>query len=286
MKARSSELAAHMALSTRTIARCWRIERRDGYVLTVNSSDINFTFSGELYEARGGVNPTAISQNANASVQNSEMSGFMDSAGGVIETEIYAGLWDGAFVTIFEVNYNDLTMGRMILQTGTIGNVQAGRMTFNAEVRGLAQALQQTVGEVYTKNCMANLGDARCKVPLGPLTVTGSITAVTTRRSFTDTTRAEAADYFGAGVITFTSGLNDDVSMEIAEFSAGVFSLMLPMPFNVVIGDTYSLIPGCRKRAIEDCKNKYNNILNNRGFPYVPGGDKMLGLGGTEGTQL
>uniref|UniRef100_UPI003F71554B DUF2163 domain-containing protein n=1 Tax=Elioraea sp. TaxID=2185103 RepID=UPI003F71554B len=38
--------------------------------------------------------------------------------------------------------------------------------TFRAELRGLAQALNVTVGELYTPECRADLGDARCRVPL------------------------------------------------------------------------------------------------------------------------
>jgi len=58
------------------------------------------------------------------------------------------------------------------------------------------------------------------------------------------------------------------------------------MPFNVAVGDTYSVVPGCRKRFEEDCVAIWANWVNYRGFPHVPGGDKMLGLGGTEGTNL
>lgn len=293
MKTRSVELAAHQALGSTAIARCWRFERRDGTIITVNNSARDLLILGELYLSKDGVTPTSLEQQATASVPNSEITGTLSAD--VSEAQIFGGLWDGAFVTIFEVNYRDLTQGRMILQTGTIGDLKVGRSTFNAETRGLGQALQQTIGDVYTNNCTATLGDARCKVALGPLTVAGAITGVTTRRLFADTGRIEAADWFGAGIIEFYDGLNAGIAMEIAEFTGGAFALVLPMPFNVVAGDTYTAVPGCRKRharhllnpaGVSDCIDKFNNILNFRGFPFVPGPDKMLGLGGTEGTNL
>jgi hypothetical protein len=64
---------------------------------------------------------------------------------------------------------------------------------FRAELRGLSQALSQQIVELYTPDCRADLGDARCKVNLAALTVTGAITAVTDRRSFADSARGEAS---------------------------------------------------------------------------------------------
>lgn len=125
-----------------------------------------------------------------------------------------------------------------------------------------------------------------CNKDLGPLTVTGSLTSVDSLRAFADSTRAEASDYFGAGVITFTSGENDGVAMEIYSFASGDFVLHLPLPYNPAVGDTYSLTPGCRKRFTEDCVTKWANGNNFGGFPLVPGSDKVLGLGGTEGSNL
>lgn len=287
----SVALKAHYALNSTTLARCWRFERRDGEVVRVTTCARDLLINGEIYRAKEGVNPTAISQEASAAVANSEVNGTM-AAESVDENELFAGLWDGAFVTVFEVNYRDLTMGILTLQSGNIGDVKAGRSAFTAEVRGVTQSLQKVVGRVFTKGCPWVFGstgtayEGACRVDLGPLTVTGSITSVTSLRAFADSTRAEASDYFGAGVITMTSGENAGFSMEVYSFAAGAFVLHLPLPFNPAVGDTYSLTPGCRKRFEEDCKTKWNNGPNFGGFPLVPGSDKVLGLGGTEGTNL
>jgi uncharacterized phage protein (TIGR02218 family) len=164
--------------------------------------------------------------------------------------------------------------------------LKVGRQDFNAEVRSLAQSLQQVVGEVYQAACPATFGDARCKVDLAPITVTGAFTSVSSRRTMTDSGRAEVPDYFGGGLIRITSGELAGAEMEIDQFSTGVFSLVLPFASNVAVGTTYEAVPGCRKRYIEDCRTKWANWVNFRGYPHVPGGDKVLGLGGTEGTNL
>ncbi|HWT21694.1 MAG TPA: DUF2163 domain-containing protein [Variovorax sp.] len=287
----SIPLKAEYAKGTTTIARCWRFERRDGHVVTVTTCARDLLINGEIYRSKEGVNPTAIAQEASAAVANSEVNGTM-AAESVSEAELFAGLWDSAFVTVFEVNYRDLSMGVMNLQSGNIGDVKAGRSAFTAEVRGLTQRLQKVVGRVYTAGCpwvFGSIGSAyvpACNINLGPLTATGAFTSVTSLRTMTDSSRTEVSDYYGAGLLTITSGENAGVQMEIYAFESGQFTLHLPLPYTVAVGDTYSVTPGCRKRFTEDCRTKWANTNNFGGFPQVPGSDKVLGLGGTEGTNL
>lgn len=278
MKARSAGLITHHGEAVQTRAWCWTITRRDAQVFGFTSLDVSFAIGGVTYEASTGFTPSAIDGKSDLSVPNLEVVGLLDSAS-ITEADLLAGRWDGAAVEIFEVNYLDLTQGSMNLRTGTIGTVSAGRTAFTAELRGLAQMMQQPVGELFSPSCAADLGDTRCKVSLGPLTVTGSITTASSARAFADSTRSEADDYFGAGLLTWTGGFNVGLQMEVRSYvqSGGAFVLALPMPYTLQVGDTYSLVPGCRKRAIADCKTKFNNIVNFRGHPYVPGNDKVLG---------
>ena len=283
-KAISAALKAHMALKTRTIARCWRLVRPDGMVLTVTNCGDNVLYAGELYLAKNGLMPQATAQDTTGAVVNTEVKGGLDAAA-VSEPDLTAGAWDGSACTVFELNYMDLSMGVMLLGAFTLGNVQAGRTAFTAELRGGTQALQKTVGRSFTANCSWSFGDANCGKATGPLTVTGAATFVADLRTFTDNSRTEAADYFGAGVVTFTSGANKGLAMEVYAFTAGVFTLHLGMPYPIAIGDTYSVVPGCRLRFTEDCRIKWANGPAFGGFPYVPGPDKVMGLGGMEGNS-
>jgi uncharacterized phage protein (TIGR02218 family) len=152
---------------------------------------------------------------------------------------------------MFEVNYADLTQGRMVLPGGVIGQVECGALQYSAEARGLTQSLQQSVGRVYAAACDANLGDSRCTVDLAPLTVTGTVTSASGRRAFADTGRTEADDWFGSGVVTWLTGGNAGLSMEVAQFThtGGAFTLHLPMSFDIAVGDTYSASPAAASGA-------------------------------------
>src|SRR5262249_8202327 len=126
------------------------------------------------------------------------------------------------------------------------------KQQFIAEVRGLTQRLSQTIGELYSASCRATLGDSRCKVNMALQTVTGSVTSAASNLQFIDSTRMEDSGIFAFGNVTFTSGANNGLSMEVKEYihnltTGGQLTLALPMPYPIHAGDSYSLTKGCDK---------------------------------------
>ena len=289
MKTIPSALRTHYAQGSTTISRQWRLERPDGQVVTVTTCARDLLIGGEVYRAKDGVTPMAVQQSANGAVQNTEINGAL-SDDFATEAEIVGGLWDNTFVTVFEVNYRDLTMGTAILFAGWIGTQSVGRSTFKAELRSLAQAMQQMTGRTYGPLCPAQLGDDECQVNVEAMRFTSTATAVASRRTFTDTAATQASDWFGAGLLRIETGDYAGMQMEVYSFVAGVYVLALPLPFDPAVGMSYSVIPGCRKRhergwrnpaGTSDCGDKFNNVINFRGFPpsLFPGNNRIIGLG-------
>lgn len=276
MKTVSAGLLAHQTSGSTTIAQCWHIIRRDGREFGFTSTDIDLVVDGMIYLAATGFTPSAIASSADLAVDNLEVAGLLDSPT-ITEADIEAGLWDDAYVEIFEVNYRNLSQGRMILRTGRTGEIKTGRATFVTEMRGLTQLLQQSIGELFTQGCQADLGDDRCKVDLTPWTVTGEVTGLGDGRTFADTDRVEPDGYFDGGKVTWLTGLNTGLSMEVKENFDGIITLQLPMPYAIAGGDTYSMHAGCKKRRGADCRDKFSNVINFRGFPDIPGTDRMVG---------
>lgn len=275
MKTAGSPLATHIAGETTTLATCWKVTRRDGSIFGFTDFDKDLTVDSLLYQARSGYTRSAIHTIANLAVDNLDIESAIDSET-LSAADLRAGVWDGATVEIFLVNWTNLANGKIILKHGTIGEVELKDTVFRAELRGLSQALSQQIVELYTPDCRADLGDTRCKVNLAALTVTGAVTAVTDRRSFADSARGESVNHWNGGLLTWTSGANVGRKMEVKAFSSGgAFTLFLPMPSIVAVGDNYSLRPGCDKK-FSTCKDRYNNVRNFRGEPNVPGNDQVL----------
>lgn len=271
MKSVSANLLAHLAGEVTTLATLFEITRTDAVVKRFTTHDEDITYGGFVYESSASYSASAVQTTGDLSVDNVDLEILIDSAG-ITEADIMAGLYDYAAVEIAQVNYKSLADGQINLRTGRLGEVSVRRAVFTAELRGLAQHLQQTVGRIYQRRCDADLGDARCTVNLAPHTVTGTVTAVTSRQVFT----ASAVPALRGGLCTFTSGNNSGFKMEIKSISGSTLTLNIALPYDVQIGDAFSAYSGCDKR-LSVCRDTFGNILNFRGHAvYLPGADQVL----------
>lgn len=84
--------------------------------------------------------------------------------------------------------------------------------------------------------------------------------------------------FFDYGVITMTSGLNTGLSKEVKSYVPGQWTLYEPFPYDVAIGDAYSMTPGCDKTE-PTCFTKYDNVINMDAEPWLAGVDKMVQTG-------
>lgn len=279
-------LLAHFGEEVTTLATCWKVTTTTetpavimGFTDHVEDLDI----SSVLYRAATGSSPMTMRSNDTLAVNNSEMMGWLSSTA-ISEDDLRRGRFDGAEIEVFMVNYESLGQGAVTLIKGWLGEVTLKDGQYTAELRSLAQALQQTVGEVYSVACRADLGDSRCspagEVDLtgtGPYLVTGAVISFTDNRTFVDTARTEADLYFNGGKLTWTSGNNMNYSMEVKNYDLTAKQIILveQMYYDIQVGDTYEVYPGCDK-AIATCKDKFNNVVNFRGEPFIPGTDAVI----------
>ena len=267
-------LATHLAQEVNTLATCWSIKRKDGVTLYFTDHDRDISVGGHSYVAADSMNPSAVSSQSGLAVDNLEFEGML-SAATITEADIVAGRYDHAEISVFMVNYADPSAGTLPLKSGWLGEVTLQGGQFVAEMRGLTSRLQQTIGEVYTSSCRATLGDAKCGVNLVTYTFTGAVTGLEAAYAFTDSSKTQSNDYFAGGVVHFTSGANAGLSMEVRDFSARRFGLFLPMPNAIGLGDAFTVSAGCDKQ-FDTCIGRFNNAINFRGEPHVPGTDKLL----------
>ncbi|MBM3617856.1 MAG: DUF2163 domain-containing protein, partial [Alphaproteobacteria bacterium] len=212
MKNISNELQTALQAEVSSLATCWRMTRRDGTVQGFTDHDRNIEFDGVEFLARSGFTPTAIATNAALAVDNLDVEGMLDSES-ITREDVLAGKYDFAEIEVFMVNHQGIEQGKIPLRQGWIGEItlQGGR--FTAEVRGLTQKLSQSLGELYSAACRAELGDARCKVNMTAYRRTGTITESDARNAFVDSTRSEADGYFAGGKVVFSSGANTGQAM-------------------------------------------------------------------------
>lgn len=276
----SAQLAAHYLLPTTTIARCWKVTRMDGEVFGFTTHNRSITFLGLRYLASSGFTPSMMASSAQMNVDNMEVNALIDSD--VISVaDLEAGRWDGAAYEIFEVNWNDLTMGRNLLSAGWLGQAKRTKGLFIAELRGLASKLNQNVGRIILPTCHYKLGAPGCDVDLTPFIQSDvPVTAVTSRLVFSAEfgSPAFADDWFNWGWMTFTTGPNAGITRDVKSSTmAGEITLQMAYPFVITPGDEFEITPGCNKlfktapgEYLGDCIVKFDNGVNFPGHPEVP----------------
>ena len=200
MRALSPHLTQHIAGTLTTLATCWRLLRRDGVMLGFTTHDRDLTIGGQTFRAAAGFVPSAISANNALKVDNLEVDGGLTSDA-INSADLRAGRYDFAKIDIFLVDWQAPDAGAISLSSGFLGEVRMEDQRFTAEVRGLKQILQQEIGEVFSPECRADLGDRRCRVALRNFTQAGSIAQVQSPRSFIANALGRSEGWFRYGLL-------------------------------------------------------------------------------------
>jgi uncharacterized phage protein (TIGR02218 family) len=282
MKSLPPSLAAHLATGTTTLAWCWRVTRNDGVRFGFTDHDRDLAFDGTAFEAATGFTASEIRDALGLSVDNLEVSSALKSDR-LDEDDLAAGLYDDAAIEIWRVNWADPD-ARVLMRSGSLGEVRRSGAAFTAEVRGLAHYLQQPKGRLYQSGCDADLGDARCGVDLDDPAFrgTGTVIAAAGRRQLTASgLDAFAEGWFTRGLVTFTSGANANRAQEVKRHTlagaTATIELWQPMALDILADDTFTVTAGCDKR-FATCRAKFANAVNFRGFPHMPGPDYVLAV--------
>ena len=280
MKTLPTGLQDMLDSGTTTLCWCWRVARGDGGVQGFTDHDEAVIFGGVTYEAATGFTASEVQSSLGLAVDNLSVLGAL-SSDAIDESALEAGLYDDAQVEIWRVNWAAPAQ-RVLMRKGNLGQVKRGRLSFEAEVRGLAQRLNQPVGRAFGYSCDADLGDARCTVDLSDAALHGSgaVTNPTDARRFAVSgLGAFAHAWFSGGKLIWTSGANNGRAMEVKRHaisgSAVTVELWQSMSETVTAGDGFTVTAGCDKQ-FATCKAKFANQVNFRGHPYMPGNDAVL----------
>jgi uncharacterized phage protein (TIGR02218 family) len=281
-------LAAHLAGDVTTVCQCWKLTRGDGVVRGFTDHDRPLAVDGVDCEPGSGFAASEARSSLGLAVDTVDVEGALSSAD-LAEADIEAGLFDGATVETYLVNWSDPAQYARI-RKAVIGKITRSDGRFAAELESVAQALDRPNGRTVRRNCDAELGDTRCGFDLGlaGFSGAGAVSSVEAADTIIVTgLDAFAAGWFANGVLTWTSGLSSGRKVRIIDHLARdggiVFVLWREDDPAPAAGDAFTVVAGCDKR-FQTCKAKFANQLNFRGFPHLPGNDAGYGYvidGGT-----
>lgn len=273
-------------LATRAHKRCGmlRLDLKDGstIALTDHSADIDFDLGdgAVTYVAGTGILPSDLTLSTGFEADEVEVSGPIGSV--VSQVAVIGGRFDDAVARYFMVNWSNLANGAIQLMKGRVALAEVMGKRFKFTLHSEIGKFSQTIGKVLTPYCRADFGDAQCG--LTAETLAGTVTAVTDERQFiVSFSGAFADDYFTRGSVTWDTGnLAGIRPIEIEEWTAaGSIALFMPLPAPPEVGDTLTIIQGCFDPTTGESKTRtackfFENMVNFRGEPDVPGSDQTL----------
>ena len=197
---------------------------------------------------------------------------------------IRGGSFDGAILSLDRLfnplfwQYNNPPISTDYMVNLFLGRVDAPEITrqiATLDVKSMTELLNiKMPRNLYMPSCSNTLYDTTCALSRATYEQTGTVTENSTTTVINNDLTTGAA-YYDLGVILFTSGANNGNRRAIKSYVPGSIAVTPPLPSAPVAGDTFQVVPGCDKTQAT-CTVKFNNVVNFKGFPYVPTTESIL----------
>lgn len=259
------------------MADLYTITLMSGTVLRYTTWDRNLVVLGNSFlTGPPNIERTSIEEKLGMDVSTIEITieaSLSDVVNGTpILQAIGLGLWDGAAFRIDRLfmDSNGNQIGTVIRFSGVVGPVDEltrsyVKFTVNAGTQFLTMQLPPIIMQ---PNCVHTLFDTGCGLVKASFAEANTVQGGSTVNKLISLS-AKADGYYDNGQIVFTSGPNTGLTKAVKQYFAKNFFFNSPLPFPPNAGDAFTAYPGDDKTQTT-CANKFSNLANFGGFPYVP----------------
>jgi len=283
MKPTNDALNAVLALPNFIMVNAYIFTLIDGSVLYYCDGDRDIIYNGNTYKAGNASNGVIfndgnkISLHWKTGLDVDTLEFVVAPRDALIEgtpflSAIRNGIFDGADLTLgrfYMPTYGDTSAGLLIVFKGRVGEISAGRITANFKINSYTELLNMQIPRnLYQPACLNTLYDSACTLSKAAYAVNGTVNSGSTV-SIINTSLGYGDGYFSQGIIKFTSGANAGFQRSVKNYASSQVSLYIPLGSAPLAGDTFTIYAGCDKSQ-STCSNKFHNISNFRGFPYIP----------------
>jgi uncharacterized phage protein (TIGR02218 family) len=281
MRFASPELIAHLdMLRTRdakaNLADLYTFTLSSGLVLTYTSADVPVVWAGYTYLADSVlVDGLKFKCSAGLDVDQQQITisaRDADIVGGVPFLQaLRNGVFDGCKIQrdrAFLSSWTEPPIGTVTLFKGRVGTIdRIGRTTAEVTVNSDLILLDLDMPRnLYAPSCVHVLYDSGCGLVKNAFGVNGTVGVGSSTKTIQWTSASSA---YQQGTVTFTSGINFGLTATIKSGTAGELTLAYPLLNAPAPGDTFVAYLGC-DHTQTTCQLKFGNLVNFRGFPYVP----------------
>ena len=152
---------------------------------------------------------------------------------------------------------------------GFISNISENNNLLCIEIFSNLSKLKSSIGELFSPLCRECLGSAKCGINLKNYSSQGRISNIVSDDCFICQISNEnkTIGWYRYGIIKFLNGKLKGVSLQITDKIDDKIYLLVGTKM-LAVGDEFMIYAGCDKTQTT-CKNKFNNIINFRGEPFI-----------------
>ncbi|MEE4213309.1 MAG: DUF2163 domain-containing protein [Parvularcula sp.] len=257
-----------------TASTFWRVYRRDGVTFGFTSHDRDLTFGGITHRAAPGMVPTAIRLTADLSEESAGVEGAL-SHDTITEADLAAGLFDRASIEVGIVDWE--TLVHRLLYIGTLGRLEDDRRGFSGELRSTKSILERDLVPRTSPTCRATFCGRGCGLSATRYTRRVVLAEVDYELNRVRIAGIGSEEYLD-GQIRFLDGPQTGIAFAIFGTNEGWFTLDLPLSEGLMAGTPAELREGC-DHTLTTCASRFDNAINFRGEPFLPGNDLLARYG-------
>jgi uncharacterized phage protein (TIGR02218 family) len=252
-----------------------------GSTLAYTNIDVTFTYAGVTYLAnsilvdglkyKAAIGLEADQQQITVAARSTDTI----SGGAPFLQALRDGSFDGCEIVRYRVFFSDrlggTAIGATMLFKGRLGNIDeigrtSAKLTVNSDLVLLDIDMPRNM---YQPTCLHTLYDSGCTLSkTSPSFSSSGAVGAGSTASIIYWSLANAN--FAQGTITFTSGVLTGVTATVGSVANGSsLNLINPLQSVPAPGDGFTVYFGC-DHTLTTCQAKFNNLVNFRGFPYVP----------------
>lgn len=169
-------------------------------------------------------------------------------------------------VTLYRYHASDADTEAIVLWKGRVGGARLSGSVLILKCEPIATSLKRPgLRARYQLICRHALYSASCGVPSATYRVDGKVLTVNGVNVQVAAAASKPDGYFVAGMLTTADA---SASRMIVGHSGVELTLVAPMP-GLTAGMDVHLYAGC-DHAVATCRDKFNNLANYGGFPYIP----------------
>lgn len=263
------------------IIRCFEIERKNNKKLYFNESEndiningINYIASEFNFDDKKIIDDISdISKKFSSKIE----SGFNNKL--IQKDEIDSYMYAIVKIFLFD-NIKTKSFGS---QSGFVYEIEIiDNNRFFFKLKPLLDSMNIKFSNQYSNFCRADFGDNKCGIDINKFFYYGSVSELKNQKTFIDFNAFFQDSYFENGTIYFSEEnniYNNDVKKaKINFFLNKTFEIsFFYNEFEIIKNMKFIAIPGCNK-TLKMCSKKYDNSINFRGEPFIPGIEKIYNI--------